>query len=125
MEVDGDGDGLAGPDGELVCDAAGWLAEAGLTACAESFEPASCRTCTAIPIASTQTAAVSWPRSRTTTCRAAGRAVGSAVAQLATGPRSGSGSTVRSCLPGGPLPVAANSIACAQASMSAAGVAAP
>src|ERR1022692_764929 len=56
--TDGDGDavGDGGADGERVCEAAGWLAESGLTACPR-FELASCRTRTATAIASTQTVA--------------------------------------------------------------------
>src|SRR6266568_7382405 len=169
----GDGDRLAAADGDGERDAAGWLAEAGVTARAGLPELASCSTCTAAAIASTQTAAaaaqpialarrgraggagcvtpgggsaggriaalaarldpsastpaggLSWPSSRTTACRAAGRAPGSGVPQLATRPRSGSGRSARSNRPDGLLPVPANTTACAQASMSAAGVAVP
>src|SRR6266567_4109923 len=157
---DGDGGRLAA-DGDGERDAAGRLAEAGLTARAGLRELASCSTCTATAIASTQTAAaaaqpialarrgraggpgratpgggsagmriaalaarldpsastpaggLSWPRSLITACRAAGRAPGSGVPQLATRPRSGSGRSARSNRPDGLLPVPANTTACA------------
>src|SRR5712691_7268422 len=54
---DGDGTGLAGPDGGRVCGVAGWLADSGLTACGYVPELALCSACTATPIASTQTVA--------------------------------------------------------------------
>jgi hypothetical protein len=77
------------------------------------------------PSASTPAGGLSWPMSRTTTCRAAGRAAGSDTRQLATMPRSGSGSAGRPAAAAGLPPLAANKTVRAHASMSAAGVAAP
>jgi hypothetical protein len=65
------------------------------------------------------------PSSLVSTARATGRLAGSGARQAATTSRSSSGSAARSCGPTGGRPIAAKITVFAQASRSAAGVAAP